>query len=335
MNTSVDATSKTRRPSAKRTVSMDALMYEAMVRDMSGSRHLKNADWKSEARGTRLIITSTSGLPVAIFSTVRYKKGEGKDIGIDRHRPGSIHSESRVLFSEGIDVRKSKNSVSYGRMLESTQESELCHEHRDVLPLPMSPVATECVLGPVIGKSLLHLEGVYNPNVFDDPELQSGKYRKVITMPSYRLSVLEYARPSHIKRDLNDQFRERFPHVQLTLSKLRAIKKCLLKISLKCSLDLLVVALAYVYFEKFVWKLKVNKANRKISAGCCLLLAAKMLDLKRVDIRPLMDGITDGLHISHRDLLQFEFPVLVALEFSLHIPHWEVQPHLDRLESSF
>ena len=47
----------------------------------------------------------------------------------------------------------------------------------------------------------------------------------------------------------------------------------------------------------------------------------------------LLQTIEDKLRISVKELLKFEFQAVVALEFDLHIPQWEVLPHVKRLET--
>ena len=47
----------------------------------------------------------------------------------------------------------------------------------------------------------------------------------------------------------------------------------------------------------------------------------------------LLQAIEDRLRISVKELIRFEFQVVVALEFDLHIPQWEVLPHVKRMET--
>ncbi|XP_015755856.1 PREDICTED: CDK5 and ABL1 enzyme substrate 1-like [Acropora digitifera] len=147
--------------------------------------------------------------------------------------------------------------------------------------------------------------------------------------------MVAYAKPSELKKDLNEQFREKFPNLNITLTKLRSLKKDIVKIAStqECSLDSSTIAYAFVYFEKLVLKEKISKANRKLLAGSCLLLAAKFNDdMRREKVKELIETIEDKLRISVKELLKFEFQAVVALQFDLHIPQWEVLPHVKRLE---
>lgn len=52
-------------------------------------------------------------------------------------------------------------------------------------------------------------------------------------------SVLGYIRPNERKREVNRQFHERFPSIQITLTKLRSIKLVLVQIAQRVSCSFL------------------------------------------------------------------------------------------------
>jgi hypothetical protein len=63
-------------------------------------------------------------------------------------------------------------------------------------------------------------------------------------------------KPSDLKREMNEQFRINHPEipVEITLSKIRAIKVHLLEIGKALDLEVSSVAHAYVFFEKLIVK---------------------------------------------------------------------------------
>lgn len=71
------------------------------------------------------------------------------------------------------------------------------------------------------------------------------------------------------------------------------MKREMRNLSEECGLEPVTVSMAYVYFEKLVLQGKLNKQNRKLCAGACVLLAAKISsDLRKSDVKQLIDVST-------------------------------------------
>eukprot|EP00063_Salmo_salar_P064854 XP_014039689.1 PREDICTED: CDK5 and ABL1 enzyme substrate 2-like isoform X1 [Salmo salar] len=131
---------------------------------------------------------------------------------------------------------------------------------------------------------------------------------------------------------MNETFKEKFPQVKLTLSKIRSLKREIRTVGDDCGLQPVTVAMAFVYFEKLVLQGRLNKHNRKLVSAACVLLAAKISsDLKKQDVTQLIDKLEERFRISRRELIPFEFTILVALEMALYLPESTIMPHYRRL----
>uniref|UniRef100_A0AAZ3QRV6 Cdk5 and Abl enzyme substrate 2b n=1 Tax=Oncorhynchus tshawytscha TaxID=74940 RepID=A0AAZ3QRV6_ONCTS len=174
--------------------------------------------------------------------------------------------------------------------------------------------------------------GDYDPNLLSDPQWPCGKHKRVLIFASYMTTVIEYVKPSDLKKDMNETFKEKFPQVKLTLSKIRSLKREIRTVGDDCGLQPVTVAMAFVYFEKLVLQGRLNKRNRKLVSAACVLLAAKISsDLKKQDVTQLIDKLEERFRISRRELIPFEFTILVALEMALYLPESTIMPHYRRL----
>eukprot|EP00063_Salmo_salar_P016870 XP_013991705.1 PREDICTED: CDK5 and ABL1 enzyme substrate 2-like [Salmo salar] len=172
----------------------------------------------------------------------------------------------------------------------------------------------------------------YDPYLLSDPQWPCGRHKRVLIFASYMTTVIEYVKPSDLKKDMNETFKEKFPHIKLTLSKIRSLKRDMRAVGEECSLQPVTVAMAFVYFEKLVLQGRLNKQNRKLVSAACVLLAAKISsDLKKQEVRQLIDKLEERFRINRRELIPLEFPVLVALEMGLYLPDSKVMPHYRRL----
>jgi hypothetical protein len=82
--------------------------------------------------------------------------------------------------------------------------------------------------------------------------------------------------PAVLKAEINAQFRERFPLIQLTLTKLRSLKRDIVDIACnQLHLDVAVAAYAHAFFERVVLRGVLKKSTRKVFAAVCLMLSLK------------------------------------------------------------
>lgn len=298
-------------------------------------------------RGQRLVLVSQNRkIPVAIFSVIPYNrlKGDIKNFtGVRRRntsgpRPLSAINDTAdpwALF--GMERSIEGHEVSYGQLLAPSKHIK----NADVVDSVNKHLA--------VGRCYSHDSGSYrvypnsppvssdkgdtsdyDPHLLDDPELIAGKHRTLLPFKSYITSVIHYVRAADLKKELNDKFKERFPTIELTLSKLRSIKREMRKIA---SPDLLTTAYSYVYFERLIHRNLITKENRKLCAGASLILAAKLNDIKGEQLKHLIEKTEGVLRLNRRELMASEFVVLVALEFGLHVPTCHVLPHYHRLLS--
>ncbi|XP_037771475.1 CDK5 and ABL1 enzyme substrate 2 isoform X1 [Chelonia mydas] len=291
----------------------------------------------------RTLCVAFSILPYGESLRISDLKMEGQK---QRHPSGGVSvSAEMVLGLEGVELGADGKVVSYAKFLYPTNalvgrkidnhgavppcrfgasRSLMGSRHKTVTAKTI-PSGTEIVNE--VGES-----SEYNPNLLDDPQWPCGKHKRVLIFASYMTTVIEYVKPSDLKKDMNETFKEKFPHIKLTLSKIRSLKREMRNLSEECNLEPVTVSMAYVYFEKLVLQGKLNKQNRKLCAGACVLLAAKISsDLRKHEVKHLLDKLEERFRFNRRDLIGFEFTVLVALELVLYLPENQVLPHYRRL----
>uniref|UniRef100_A0A8D2HQM0 Cdk5 and Abl enzyme substrate 1 n=1 Tax=Urocitellus parryii TaxID=9999 RepID=A0A8D2HQM0_UROPR len=268
----------------------------------------------------------------------------GRDLKLDggRQSAGAM-SLKEIIGLEGVELGADGKTVSYTQFLLPTNafgarrntidSTSSFSQFRNLSHRSLSIGRASSTQGSLDTGSDLGDFMDYDPNLLDDPQWPCGKHKRVLIFPSYMTTVIDYVKPSDLKKDMNETFKEKFPHIKLTLSKIRSLKREMRKLAQEdCGFEEPTVAMAFVYFEKLALKGKLNKQNRKLCAGACVLLAAKIgSDLKKHEVKHLIDKLEEKFRLNRRELIAFEFPVLVALEFALHLPEHEVMPHYRRL----
>ncbi|XP_031422464.1 CDK5 and ABL1 enzyme substrate 2 isoform X2 [Clupea harengus] len=261
-----------------------------------------------------------------------------------RPRKLSAGAPDMVPGLEGVELGAFGKTVSYARFLLPTnalvrqkstgppdastgQAPKSCNRSNG--QKGFTPARLNSTVGQDTGVDEL---GDYDPNLLSDPQWPCGKHKRVLIFASYVTTVIEYVKPSDLKKDMNETFKEKYPHIRLTLSKIRSLKREMRAVSDECGLQPVTTAMAYVYFEKLVLQGRLNKNNRKLVSAACVLLAAKISsDLKKHEVKQLIDKLEERFRINRRELIPLEFTVLVALEMALYLPDSKVMPHYRRL----
>ncbi|KAM6217513.1 CDK5 and ABL1 enzyme substrate 1 [Rhynchocyon petersi] len=298
-----------------------------------------------DTRNGRIVLISGRRSFCSIFSVLPYRdSAHAGDLKLDggRQSAGAV-SLKEVIGLEGVELGADGKTVSYTQFLLPTNafgarrntidSASSFSQFRNLSHRSLSIGRASSTQGSLDTGSDLGDFTDYDPNLLDDPQWPCGKHKRVLIFPSYMTTVIDYVKPSDLKKDMNETFREKFPHIKLTLSKIRSLKREMRKLAQEdCGFEEPTVAMAFVYFEKLALKGKLNKQNRKLCAGACVLLAAKIgSDLKKHEVKHLIDKLEEKFRLHRRELIAFEFPVLVALEFALHLPEHEVMPHYRRL----
>ncbi|KAI9559057.1 hypothetical protein GHT06_015846 [Daphnia sinensis] len=321
-----------------------ATLQRVLTHQLDQVRRRKKGEFRSDSGRRRHPSSSTRPVSSTDYPDLYHL------LGLTKPGEGQVVSYCQMLVPSGYASRElvtpRRLHVSDGNYYENDRASKVStifrsherpHHIRPSSPLQMvdnMKIDNE-ELGTQTLSNLGHLG--YHPSLLDDPELIAGKHSTriaLLTFSSYMTSVIDYVKPSDLKKELNDKFREKFPHIHLTLSKIRSLKREMRKVAKQDSgtgTDLLTVAQSYVFFEKLVLRGLVHKGNRKLCAGATLLLSAKMNDVKGDSLKTLIEEIQNNFRISKRELFASEFAVLVALEFSLHSPTWEIFSHYQRL----
>ncbi|XP_068599164.1 CDK5 and ABL1 enzyme substrate 2 [Brachionichthys hirsutus] len=318
------------------------------TRNLSGGsprpRHAKKIHFiknmkQYDTRGSRIVLICAKRSLCAAFSILPY--GESfylSDPSLTpprrRHSSGNVSATLEMLPGlEGFRLDAYGRSVSYAQFLHPTNALARQKTSSSGDLTLQIPVSRSNGVGEDRGRGR-SLEDVsdYDPDLLSDPQWPCGKHKRVLVFASYMTTVIEYVKPSDLKRDMNETFRDKFPHVKLTLSKIRSLKRETRAVGEDCDLQPVTIAMASVYFEKLVLQGRLNKQNRKLVSAACLLLAAKISsDLKKQEVKHLIDKLEERFRIGRRELISFEFTILVALEMALYLPESKVMPHYRRL----
>jgi hypothetical protein len=126
------------------------------------------------------------------------------------------------------------------------------------------------------------------------------------TWTGYRTSILPYISRAALKEELNNSFHRLHPWAKasaLSLANIRAIKRKVEKVALKCDCEMSTIAYAWAYFERVVMTLSskkkdVTKARLKrigrASTDCRRCVPPPSCQVQRAPDATLDQGVSCG-----------------------------------------
>ncbi|KII61589.1 CDK5 and ABL1 enzyme substrate 2 [Thelohanellus kitauei] len=135
-------------------------------------------------------------------------------------------------------------------------------------------------------------------------------------------SVIHDLPESDEKQVMNANFQNMFPHVRITLTKMRSLKNEIRTVGAKLNIADICCAYSAVYFEWMIHKQQVTKSTRRPIAAACLFYCIKLLeDHTSEAMHEIMETIMTDFKITHASLIEWELMVMYCLDFGKIVSH--------------
>ncbi|KAJ3368967.1 hypothetical protein GGF31_005927 [Allomyces arbusculus] len=139
--------------------------------------------------------------------------------------------------------------------------------------------------------------------------------------------------PPDVKHEVNRVFHVAHPSVDASVAwtHVRSVHRRLREVGMGMGVEVATLVLAMVAFDRLVLHGIVLKANRRLVAAICLLLAVKVNERKEFAYGPLVDALAKTFDLHRSAIYTHEFTVFAALQFHLHAPMDVFWPYFDKV----
>jgi hypothetical protein len=303
----------------------------------TGEPELPSSSTDSDSSdSSALDASSSSSSGYSSTSSKKKKKKKRKSLSSDQEELSRSmledQSKAAITVLKYLDEQDKKQKSKWFPKLRQRKKRLLATSYGDLLKNPTTLDNADGESCEDMLKARVHSFNLseYDPYYLDDPNVHDTSEPK--GLPT--IMSLLFNKDSEAKKEQNVTFASSHPEQaerNLSLSKIRALKRHILDIVQEMDLELSTAAISYVLLEKLMIKGLVSKENRKSFAAACLLLTVKVNEPKERKIGPILSCAAEEFRISSTEILQREFPIYAALEFSLFPSRHEYIPHLKRI----